>query len=521
MVKTADASFNATSSQSRLDRLHRVFAFAALVLTLFGGKLLFVRFFGSPVPYWDQWDAEADLLYRSYLNASLSFQTLISSHNEHRIFVTRILSLILFELDGGWDPILQMTVNAALHVLAISLVVVMLQRMLQFRDLLLLVLFVMLVFALPIGWENMLAGFQSQFYLVVMFSVLALAGFASAVAFSMRWWISIICAVAAYFSMASGALTAAAALAVVGLQLVFGLRRGAKEIAAAGVLLLLSVVMIVAIRRVEYHDIFRAHDVAGLFEALLECWMFPWSNPWYGVWVNLPLGLYICFVLKTRPDRQSPHWIVLSLTVWLFAQSLSLAYGRAPAVISSRYLDLIIFGLPLNFAVLLFARQQLFSTKWQSAVLVGAFAWLAITASGLIRYATMFSIPAVIEKAADGREQQAHVVEYLKTGAIDALSVQTAQHIPYPNRDRLVLLLSDPAIRLLLPEAIRPADVDSKDLYARTALKGRFHAAVARLKNFLLNFAPVMIGFGLAFAFAAAFFRRGRYDVAAAREQPD
>ena len=51
MVKTADASINARSSQSRLDRLRRVFAFAALVLTLFGSKLLFVRFFGSPVPY--------------------------------------------------------------------------------------------------------------------------------------------------------------------------------------------------------------------------------------------------------------------------------------------------------------------------------------------------------------------------------------------------------------------------------------------------------------------------------------
>ena len=68
MLKPADASFNTMSSQSRLDRLYRVFALAALVLTLLGSKLLFVRFFGSPVPYWDQWDAEADLLYRSYLN---------------------------------------------------------------------------------------------------------------------------------------------------------------------------------------------------------------------------------------------------------------------------------------------------------------------------------------------------------------------------------------------------------------------------------------------------------------------
>jgi hypothetical protein len=153
-------------------------------------------------------------------------------------------------------------------------------------------------------------------------------------------------------------------------------------------------------------------------------------------------------------------------------------------------------------------------------VLFGALAWLAITASGLIRYATIFSVPAVIEKAADEREQQARVVEYLETG-VGALSVQSAEHVPYPNRDRLASLLSDPAIRLLLPEAIRPADIDSKDLYARTALKGRFHAVAASLKRFLLNFAPSMVGFGLAFAFAAAFFQRSQSDVAAAKQQAD
>ena len=100
MLKTVDASFNDRSSQLLLEKLQMVFTFAALVLTLLGTKLLFVRFFGWPVPFWDQWDAEADQLYRSYLNSSLSFEILISSHNGHRILITRVLSLILFEFDG-------------------------------------------------------------------------------------------------------------------------------------------------------------------------------------------------------------------------------------------------------------------------------------------------------------------------------------------------------------------------------------------------------------------------------------
>jgi hypothetical protein len=81
--------------------------------------------------------------------------------------------------------------------------------------------------------------------------------------------------------------------------------------------------------------------------------------------------------------------------------------------------------------------------------------------------------------------------------------------------------LSGLAIRLLAAEAIRPADVDSRDLDASTDLKSRFRAVAVGLKRFLLNFAPLMVGFGLAFAFAAAFFQRNQSDVAVAKQQPD
>ena len=93
--------------------------------------MLVIQRFGSAVPYWDQWDAEGDLLYKAYINSNLSFATLISSHNEHRVLVTRSFSLGLFELNGGWDPILQMIANAALHVGAIVLLVLIIQRIIR------------------------------------------------------------------------------------------------------------------------------------------------------------------------------------------------------------------------------------------------------------------------------------------------------------------------------------------------------------------------------------------------------
>jgi hypothetical protein len=56
--------FTVTPSRWAAD-FSKFLGIAAMTLTLFGVKALFIRYFGSEIPYWDQWDAEADLLYKS------------------------------------------------------------------------------------------------------------------------------------------------------------------------------------------------------------------------------------------------------------------------------------------------------------------------------------------------------------------------------------------------------------------------------------------------------------------------
>lgn len=493
----------------RTELLEKSLAIAALALVVFGIKVLLIKHFGSSVPYWDQWDAEADLLYKSYLNSDLSFTTLISSHNEHRILITRIVSLALFELDGGWDPILQMIANAGLHVVAIVLLVTVFQQVLRSVHFLPLILFSMLVFVLPIGWENLLAGFQSQFYFLMIFSLLALSGFATSEALSFKWWMSILVAVASYFSMASGALTAAAALCILILQMLFGVRKGPGEYIAAALLLAISVVMITYIRDVEAHDsYYKAHSMGQFLKALLECVTYPRSDAFSGVWVNVPLVVYACWVLVTRPARESPHWIILSIIVWLFAQSLSLSYGRSPAVRSARYLDLLIVGLPLNFGVLLFAQSNIGARGKQVVVSLVAIAWLFIVLPALIGNTIESSIPAIVQKAAESREQSKNVAAYFETQDITVLQGKASQAIPYPSPERLASLLSDPAIRLILPEQIRPADVDQKQALDRTFLKGKFRSIIEGLKSIVENRAPWVVGWGIVLAFAAGLLRQ-------------
>ena len=77
-------------------------AFASIVL---GIKLLVIHHFGNATPFGDQWDAEADHLYRPWMDGSLHWHDLSIPHNERRIFTTRISALLLFELNGQvWIP---------------------------------------------------------------------------------------------------------------------------------------------------------------------------------------------------------------------------------------------------------------------------------------------------------------------------------------------------------------------------------------------------------------------------------
>jgi hypothetical protein len=112
----------------------------------------------------------ADSLYRPWLSGELKW-ILFAAHNEHRIFVSRMLSLILFWIGGDhWNPLLQMRVNALVHMAALGIVAGLLVGSLRASyRLAFLVLFVLL-FAMPFDWENVLVGFQSQFYILLLFT---------------------------------------------------------------------------------------------------------------------------------------------------------------------------------------------------------------------------------------------------------------------------------------------------------------------------------------------------------------
>ena len=86
----------------------------ALFLVVLGAKLWVVELFGSPLPLWDQW-YEAGSFLVPWVEGHLTLADFFAPDNEHRIVFTRLLDLIVIRLNGRWEPLLQMTVNAVIH----------------------------------------------------------------------------------------------------------------------------------------------------------------------------------------------------------------------------------------------------------------------------------------------------------------------------------------------------------------------------------------------------------------------
>ena len=145
----------------------------AFVLAALGAKLWIISCYGNPTPLMDEWDAQAANLFIPYFDSTLSLQQLLAPHNEHRLLTTRVVSLLLIAANGLWDPVLQMIVNAAIHVaLGVCILIVFGKHLDRFAFVALTIITVTLV-AVPNASESPLTAIQTHFYCVLLFGFIA------------------------------------------------------------------------------------------------------------------------------------------------------------------------------------------------------------------------------------------------------------------------------------------------------------------------------------------------------------
>jgi hypothetical protein len=82
-------------------------------------------------------------------------------------------------------------------------------------------------------------------------------------------------------------------------------------------------------------------------------WMSLLKNLAAALLVNIPILAFACSRVTRLGAAGRNVWLYFILGLWCALQAASLAYGRAAAVLDSRYLDLLIINTVLNIACLL------------------------------------------------------------------------------------------------------------------------------------------------------------------------
>ena len=201
--------------------------------------------------------------------------------------------------------------------------------------------------AVPYGYDNVLLGFNTHFYLLNAFSFLSLWLMTGERAWSIRWAAGAIVAVASYFCMASGALTLAAVCGVHLLQAAVGRRTSVREATGIGALAIATFVLLRLIPHVELSGAFRAQSIGQFLSAFAELAFWP-AHTALGLVLLLPSALFVAHSPLTVCRRPISSWVNVAALAWVLAQVLALAVGRAQWAIQSRYTGVLLIGLMID-----------------------------------------------------------------------------------------------------------------------------------------------------------------------------
>ncbi len=418
--------------------------YVAFIFIVFGAKAVIISNFGSSIPFWDQWDSEADLLYRPWFEGTLRWVDLFSSHNEHRIFTTKIFGLLLLYLNQGvWDPMFEMYVNAAVHTVTLAFLLFLLQKGLHTGTRYTFFFLAALLFAIPYGYENTLAGFQVQFYFLLLFSFLFLWAVTRFGTGSKLWFpVIVFAAFMSFFSLASGVMTIAAGSGTMLIRWLWGIQRTR---AAALIIMLLSIAVVTAFYFtpvIPRHAVLRAKTLLDFVIAILQATG--------GGVLYIPVVLFMIKQLQNKPPVDDHSWFVFSLCLWIAGQILAVAYGRSSGILSSRYLDLLAIGFLLNGYCLLDMLQKAGDGKILKNSIV---LWVFLVTGGI-----GFCIPSITkhigEKKAVCLRNEENVRTYLATRNYASIQKTPYEEIPYPSAARLKSFLDNNTISFILTPVV-------------------------------------------------------------------
>ncbi|MEO6286202.1 MAG: hypothetical protein ABIN80_25675 [Dyadobacter sp.] len=415
-------------------------------------RLYYVEHFAVPLPYWDQWDAEGDFLLRPWIQGTLKLSDLWQPHNEHRIFPTRVLSLVIFEITGSWNNLTEARLNILLAAaIPASLVWLLHRHGALFGKRYFLLIVIIAQFALPFSFENLLIGFQSQFYFLILFTVtsISLATFHPRSIFSIV--AILILSVVSVLTMASGLLTPLAVALVYLLNWYLN-----KTNSLPNTLIINALLIVIAasgyllLPQIAANQVYRASNLSELSSAVGYILSWPIiGSPLPAIVLWLPAVIVIP-MLTFYKKLNRIDLLMAGCFVWSLSQALAIGYGRGQELteVASRYTELFSLGLIGNAWFVIRAIETL-SNRWFQILLPIFF---AIFLDGHMTHYS-YDMHDIRRNYRLSLIQTANVSKYLKTNNKSYLQ-QPKWQIPYPDPVRLQQLLDNPTLREILPPSI-------------------------------------------------------------------
>jgi hypothetical protein len=440
----------------------------SLFLVGLGARLWLIHRFGTPLPFWDQWE-EARTAYIPYFEGKLSLADFFAPHNENRIVFNRLYGLALLFLNGQFDNQLEMVANAFLYSAGITGFGWLLARLMVRRFWPITVLPLMLALALPFAWENTLSGFHSQFYFMILFTLLTIWLLGLHEPGSIRWCFGVPVAIGALFTLVGGLLAAAAVCGLVLLRVLRQSPAWKRQWTTMAVGLVVVGLGLAFKIDVPHHRVMMAHSVTEFLVSLGKYLAWPWIVlPPFAVFNMIPLVLLMWFYVRDRQTRMPAEEMVLTVGLWAVLQAVAAAYGRGGKDYPQwRYMDCTCFVMIANALslILLWSRcsKRMPLRLYLRAVTV---LWVVACALGLallISRAWRIDIP---EREFYHRAQLQNTRAYMATEDIRVLDNKPNSQLPLYEGDpyaprplhdgeKLVKYLTNPWVRRILPACVR------------------------------------------------------------------
>ena len=449
----------------------------SLFLIVVGARFWLIERYSTAMPYWDQWDGIGGLILKPWLEGHLDFHAFFVPHNEHRIVLTRLLSLAVFAANGQWDNLLECAVNAVFVGLSAVCFAGTLTSFLDRKHPRLVFLAVAVYFVLPFGWENTLCGFQSQNYFLNLFSVLTIWGLGFRALGSRGWWVGLAGLVLACLSMATGFFAAVVAGVTVTSKGWSNRRRlNVGETVTLCICIATAAVGWFTHVEVPAHASLRVEGVSAFVMAIMRYTAWPaYRFPLCGLLAVIPVALLAARSLRRManrepaeaPDRPPATGGLLALGLWILLQTAAMAYGRGGHSLppACRYMDLLALGPLVNFLSWFALADGARSARRRVVTLACAAVWTVLLVGGLWAETAQdfrFWLPWYRNKVQHGEQ---NLRECLTTGDFaKSLAGKQPEELPYPDPVRLAALL-DATLRPTMPAEIRlpltPRSVES------------------------------------------------------------